>query len=121
MNKKNKHRTDLIQRTKKFALGIIDLVESLPQKQTYWIIGKQLVRCATSVGANYRSACRAKSTKDFISKLSIVEEEGDEPMYWLELLSEKTHNTQISEYMKEANEIVSIIVASKKTARKNLG
>ncbi|MCG8364879.1 MAG: four helix bundle protein, partial [Pseudanabaenales cyanobacterium] len=76
------------QRTKKLALRVLRLVESLPRKTSTNIIGRQLIRCATSVGANYRSACRAKSTADLIAKLSIVEEEADECLYWLELLVE---------------------------------
>ncbi|MFM8009149.1 MAG: four helix bundle protein, partial [Dolichospermum sp.] len=73
-------------RTKQLALRVIRLVESLPNTKTADVIGKQLLRSATSVGANYRSACRAKSTADLIAKLSIVEEEADETLYWLELL-----------------------------------
>ncbi|MFM5887663.1 MAG: four helix bundle protein [Dolichospermum sp.] len=75
-------------RTKQLALRVIRLVESLPNTKTADVIGKQLLRSATSVGANYRSACRAKSTADLIAKLSIVEEEADETLYWLELLIE---------------------------------
>ncbi len=69
---------DLKQRTKEFALRIIKLVESLPKGRTADVLGKQLLRAGTSVGANYRSACRARSTADFISKMGIVEEEADE-------------------------------------------
>jgi len=79
---------DLQARTKQFALDMIRLCAQLPQKQEYWIISKQVMRSATSVGANYRSACRAKSKADFINKMSIVEEEADESAYWLELLEE---------------------------------
>ncbi|MFM7405461.1 MAG: four helix bundle protein [Cuspidothrix sp.] len=75
-------------RTKQLALRVIRLVESLPTTKTADVIGKQLLRSATSVGANYRAACRAKSTADLIAKLSIVEEEADETLYWLELLIE---------------------------------
>ena len=81
-------QTEMKERTKKFALRVIRLTESLPHAKTADVIGKQLVRCGTSVGANYRAACRAKSTADFISKLSIVEEEADESIYWMELLIE---------------------------------
>ncbi len=75
-------------RTKQVALRVIRLVESLPMTKTADVIGKQLLRSATSVGANYRASCRAKSTADLIAKLSIVEEETDETLYWLELLIE---------------------------------
>ncbi len=71
-------------RTKQFALRILRLVQNLPPNLAAQIIGKQLLRSGTSVGANYRSACRAKSTADFIHKLSIVEEETDESIYWME-------------------------------------
>lgn len=76
------------QRTKNLALRVIRLVESLPNTKTAHIIGKQLIRSATSVGANYRASCRAKSTADMINKLKIVEEETDETLYWMELLTE---------------------------------
>ena len=75
-------------RTKQIALRVIRLVESLPKTNSAQIIGKQLLRSATSVGANYRAACRGKSEADIIHKLSIVEEEADESLYWLELLVE---------------------------------
>ena len=75
-------------RTKQLALRVIRLVNTLPQNRTADVIGKQLLRSATSVGANYRAACRGKSTADVIAKLSIVEEETDESLYWLKLLIE---------------------------------
>ena len=75
-------------RTKQIALRVIRLVESLPNTYTAQIIGKRLLRSATSVGANYRAACRGKSTADILHKLAIVEEEADESLYWLELLIE---------------------------------
>jgi len=77
---------NLKQRTKKFALDVIKLTEALPNDRTSNIIGGQLVRSGTSVGANYRAACRAKSPADFISKMGTVEEEADESSFWLELL-----------------------------------
>ncbi|WP_238845579.1 four helix bundle protein [Nostoc edaphicum] len=72
--------------TKQLALRVIRLVEALPQSRTADVIGKQLIRSATSVGANYRSACRGKSTTDVIAKLSLLEEEADESLYWMELI-----------------------------------
>ena len=108
-------------RTKKFALRVIRLVESLPNTKTANVIGNQLLRSGTSVGANYRAACRAKSTADFISKLSIVEEENDESIYWMELLieSETVKENLLQNLMKEAAEILSIIVSSIKTSKEN--
>ncbi|MEZ2224899.1 four helix bundle protein [Microcoleus sp.] len=111
------------QRTKKVALQVIRLVETLPNKMTAQVIGKQLLRSATSVGANYRAACRAKSTADIIAKLGIVEEEGDECLYWMELLveAEIIPEDRIKSLRQEMNEIVAMIVASIKTLRsKNL-
>ena len=75
-------------RTKAFAIRVIRLVEALPQNQTAKVIGNQLLRCGTSVGANYRAACRAKSLADFVAKMAIVEEECDESIYWMELIVE---------------------------------
>jgi four helix bundle protein len=112
---------DLRERTKRFAVAVIEFVAMLPQKQEFWIVGRQLIRCATSVGANYRAACRGKSRADFIAKLGIVEEEADECMYWLEILEsiKSPHLDKLNILRAEANEILSIIIASKKTARKN--
>ena len=110
---------DLKGRTKRFALDVIRFCADLPKQQVLWIIGKQLIRSACSVGANYRSSCRAKSKADFIAKLSIVEEETDESMYWLELLKEleQGEKENFKKLYNEANEIIAIIVKSKKTAR----
>ena len=110
---------DLQARTKRFAVDVVRFCMHLPQKQEFWVIGKQLMRCGTSVGANYRSACRAKSRPDFINKLSIVEEEADESMYWFELLEELgiSQNKELLRLKDEANQLVAIVVASKKTAR----
>ncbi len=107
------------QRTKELALRIIKLVEALPQTSTAQIIGKQLLRSGTSVGANYRAACRAKSIADMISKLAIVEEEADETLYWLELLvaAEIMPQSKLQKLMAETNEIVAMIVSSIKTLR----
>jgi four helix bundle protein len=110
---------ELRKRTQKFAMNIIDLVQSLPHQSAAFVIGRQLLRCGTSVGANYRAACRAKSGADFISKLKMVEEECDESIYWMELLSEMKPAAALSlaKPMEEAHQILSIIVASIKTAR----
>ena len=106
-------------RTKQLALRVISLVQALPPDLTADVIGKQLLRSATSVGANYRSACRAKSTADIIAKLSIVEEEADESLYWLELLVESglIPAEKLKSLMSETNEILAMTVASIKTLR----
>ncbi len=111
---------ELKQRTRKFALRIIRLVESLPKGRTAEVIARQLLRSGTSVGANYRAACRAKSTRDFISKMGIVEEEADESLYWMEVLSEAdiVESEKLALLMKETDELLAIVVASLKTARK---
>lgn len=109
-------------RTKQFALNVIKLVENFPQNKTGDIIGRQLIKSATSVGANYRSACRAQSLVHFISKISIVEEEADESLYWLELAVESKLANQetILNLAKEANELTAIFSASRNTAKKKV-
>src|SRR5688572_30027161 len=99
-------------RTKQFALRVIRLVQSLPQNLVADVLGKQLLRSGTSVGANYRAAGRAKSTADFIHKLSIVEEEADELIYWLKLLieSKTIKENLLQNLMSEADAILSIVV-----------
>ena len=111
---------NLKARTKRFALDVIKLIEALPPGKTCDVIGRQLLRSGTSVGANYRAACRAKSTADFIYKLGIVEEEADESGYWMELLVEsgKVKPTEPAALLKESNELVAITVASIQTAKK---
>jgi len=106
-------------RTKKLAVRVIRLVDALPKTTAAEIVGKQLLRSATSVGANYRAACRGKSTADVINKLSIVEEEADESLYWLEILAESDlmPENRLCELKQEMNEILAMIVASIKTLR----
>jgi four helix bundle protein len=93
--------------------------EELPRGKTLDVISTQLLRSATSIGANYRAACRGKSTADVLSKLAIVEEETDETIYWLELLRDAglVSEARVSELIQEANEITAMIVASIKTLR----
>lgn len=112
---------NLKNRTKSFALRIIKLVESLPKNRTSDVMGRQLLRSGTSVAANYRSSCRARSNADFISKMGIVEEEADESLLWLEHLVESgvVKEEMVMPLMKEADELVAIIVSSIKTARMN--
>lgn len=104
-------------RTKKLAVAIIKQVDKLPRSLATDVIGKQLVRSGTSIGANYRAACRAKSTADMINKMKIVEEESDETGYWLELLveAEIIPQNQIAGVYKETDEILAMTVASIKT------
>ncbi len=114
---------DLKTRTKAFALRILKLVDALPKTTAGRAFASQIVRSGTSVAANYRSACRAKSTADFVAKMSIVEEEADETLFWLELLeeSELVTATKLTAIKQEANELIAITVASIKTARRNRG
>jgi four helix bundle protein len=106
-------------RTRKIALDIIELVESLPRSRTADVIGRQLLRSGTSICANYRAAYRGKSKADVISKLAIVEEEADETIYWMELLVESKiiEPSRVNLLLKECNEIVSMVVVSIKTLR----
>ena len=106
-------------RTKKLAVAIIKQVDKLPRSLATDVIGKQLLRSGTSIGANYRAACRAKSTPDMINKMKIVEEESDETEYWLELLveAELVPQEQIKNIYKETDEILAMTVASLKTLR----
>jgi four helix bundle protein len=107
------------QRTKPFAISIMKFAAVLPRTSATQIIARQLIRSGTSVGANYRAACRAKSRADFIAKMGIVEEECDECMYWIELLieSKAVDAAAVQELMHEANEILSIVVSSIRTTR----
>ena len=112
-------KQELLQRTKSYALRVIKAVQALPRDDVAKVLGKQLLRAGTSVGANYRAACRARSTADFVGKLKIVEEEGDESLYWMELLVESSIMPQrrLAALMSEGDEIVSIVVAAIKTTR----
>ncbi len=111
----------LKDRTKKFAVAVIKTVQSLPKDRANEIVGRQLIRAATAVGANYRSACRARSKPDFISKISIVEEEADEAQYWLELLAELkvVPQDQFDYLHREASELTAIFTTSRQTAKRN--
>ncbi len=108
-------------RTKRFAIDCWKLCKDIPKSREFDAWTKQLIRCSSSVGANYRASQRAKSKADFINKLKIVEEEADESIYWLELLHEVMDpaNNEIKQVKQEANELLAIVVASIKTARKN--
>ncbi|WP_255584531.1 four helix bundle protein [Zunongwangia sp. SCSIO 43204] len=112
---------DLKERTKKFAIDVWSLCSNIPKNREFDAYVRQLIRCSSSVGANYRAARRAKSNADFINKLKIVEEEADESMYFLELLQivYPKEKSKIKELHTEANELVAIIVSSINRARKN--
>jgi len=115
-----KYREELKQRTKSFALRVVKLFQSLPKTTEAQIIGKQLFRAATSVGANYRAACRARSNSEYYSKVSIVIEEADEAMFWLELLWETNIIKQelLQNLYDENEEILKIMVVSRKNSQK---
>lgn len=102
-------------------MAVIQLTKDLPRDRVADVIGNQLLRCATSVGANYRSACRARSTADFVAKMGIVEEEADESIYWLDLLvhSRIVQQEQVTDLLAEADQLVAMTVSSIRTARAN--
>ena len=112
---------ELLQRTKQFALRIFKLVGALPQTIQGRAVAAQLIRSGTSVAANYRAACRARSKAEFVAKLGIVEEEADETAFWLELIIETSllSLTKVKPLLTEASEIVTIMTSSKKTAAKS--
>ncbi|WOO40948.1 four helix bundle protein [Rubellicoccus peritrichatus] len=107
------------QRTFEFASVIIDIAEAFPNNMSSNVVRRQMIRSATSVGANYRAACLAKSTADFIHKMGTVEEEADETAFWLEMSIAKNfaETSKLEKYLREAEELVAITVASIKTAR----
>ena len=112
-------KEELKNRTKQYALMIIKLVDDLPNTKSGNTIGNQIIRAGTSVAANYRSACRSRSNADFISRITIVEEESDESLFWLELIQESNllKKERLFSLMKEADELTAIFTASGKTAR----
>ena len=111
---------DLRRRTKSFALGVIEIVRGLPHAGPGGVLGRQLLRAATSIGANYRAVCLPRSDADFVAKLGIVIEECDESAYWLELLVEAgcVQITGVRLLLKAADELTRIFVASRETARR---
>jgi four helix bundle protein len=106
-------------RTKQFAVRVIHMTEALPSKPAARVITNQILRSATSVGANYHSACKARSRAEFIAKMGVVAEEADETVFWLELLVETglVKAKRMESLLKEANELVAIFVSSQVTAR----
>jgi len=113
-------RNALKERTKSFALSTVRLVEALPRGRSADVLGRQLLRSSTSVAANYRSACRARSRKEFIAKMGIVEEEADESQFWFELIIEHGLISAecASRLRDEAGQLVAIAVSSIRTARR---
>jgi four helix bundle protein len=112
-------REEMKARTKAYANRIVKLCAALPNNWVARTLGMQLLRSGTSVGANYRAVCRAKSTADFLNKLRIVEEECDESLFWMELLVENNFvkARRLTSLMQEGNELLAIVVASAKSTR----
>lgn len=119
-NEREMKKDELRKRTKAFALRVIRLTDALPENAVGRVIKGQLLRSGTSVGANYRAAKRAKSRADFIHKMGTVEEETDESMYWMELIVEAglLPEVRIEQLYQEADEILAMVVASIRTAKK---
>jgi four helix bundle protein len=113
---------DFRRRTFRFGIRVVRLVQTLFKADVARVIGNQLLRSGTAVGANYRAAARARSRADFIAKMGIVEEECDETLYWIDMLIELelVSGTSCKELRAEANEILAIVVASIRTARRNI-
>ncbi len=113
-------KEELQDKTKQYALGIIKLIRALPKTLEGRAIGSQLIRCGTSVAANYRAVCRSRSRAEFISKLGIVIEEADESIFWMEIIIESglVKKELLQDLIKEGNEILSIMVSSSKSASK---
>jgi len=111
----------LQNRTKKFAIRIVKLFRSLPKTDEARVIGKQVLRSGTSVAANYRAVCRARSKAEFIAKVGVVVEEADESVFWLELLGETgiVQQKRLEDLLLEANELLAIFAASQRTAKLN--
>jgi four helix bundle protein len=112
---------ELQRRTRAFALRALRVFRSLPDSREGRILGQQLLRAATSVAANYRAACRARSRRDFLAKLGIVEEEADESLFWLEFIAEAglIQERKLKELISEASQLTAIFVASRRTVKGN--
>jgi four helix bundle protein len=110
---------ELKNRTKSFAIRIVKLFRSLPRTEEARVIGKQMLRSSTSIAANYRAVCRARSKAEFIAKVGVVVEESDETVLWLELLvdTDIVPQNRMARLLQEANELLAIFAASQYTAR----
>ena len=119
MSEGDSQSAQLKVRTKQFAIRTVNMFEALPKKASAYVLGKQALRSGTSVAANYRAACRARSKAEFVAKIGIVAEEADECVFWLELLVETriVPERKMSELLKEARELTAIFTASQNTAR----
>lgn len=113
---------ELKLRTKNFSLMVIDLVERLPNSISVRVIANQIVKSGTSVGANYRAVCRARSDREFIAKMNIVIEEADETLFWIEIITAKQwiSNSELEAIWKEGNELTAIFVSSLKTVNNRI-
>ena len=122
----DEERKDFIERmkrrTKQVALRVIRVHRELPQKQEGWVIGKQMLRSGTSLAANYRAACRARSGKEYHAKLSVAIEETDETLFWLELLIEGgiMPEKRLASLMQEINEILAIMLKARQTVKETI-
>lgn len=114
-------KVELKRRAQKFAVDVIKFVGTLPNNRSINVLANQVLRSSTSVGANYRAACKGKSTADFINKIVICEEEADESIYWFDLMEEAelVSSSIIAPLRKEANELTAIFTAIGKTAKEN--
>jgi four helix bundle protein len=110
---------ELRDRTKAFAVRVVRLYRSLPYRTDAQVLGKQLLRCGTSVAANYRAACRARSRAEWVAKIGLVVEEADESVFWLEMLTdcEIVPEVKLRDLLKEAHELSALFTASRRTAK----
>jgi four helix bundle protein len=114
-------KAELLDRTKAFGLRVLKLVDHLPRTTSGRAIGNQLIRSGTSIGANYRAACRSRSRAEFASKIGVVAEEADETVYWLQLIrdGDLLSTQQVAALLKEADELTAIFMAGRRTSTKN--
>jgi four helix bundle protein len=115
------NREEFKRRTKAFAVRVVKMTEAMPQGRASNIIARQVLRSATSVGANYRAACRARSHREYTARIGVLEKEADESLYWLELLveAEIMSRARLKDLIREADELTAIFTASSHTARQN--
>ena len=114
-------KAELLDRTKAFGLRVLKLVDHLPRTTSGRAIGNQLIRSGTSIGANYRAACRSRSRAEFASKIGVVAEEADETVYWLQLIrdGDLLSTQQVAALLKEADELTAIFTAGRRTSSKD--
>jgi four helix bundle protein len=114
-------KAELLDRTKAFGLRVLKLVDHLPRTTSGRAIGNQLIRSGTSIGANYRAACRSRSRAEFASEIGVVAEEADETVYWLQLIrdGDLLSTQQVAALLKEADELTAIFTAGRRTSSKD--